>query len=268
MAKVKPNGMLSGKIGNTVLRNCNGTVIASEKPDQVRNPRTLAQQTNRLKLRNIINLYGSMKDALKDNFQGKTGRQSDYSRFQACNMSQAAVYLTFRDNFASVVAPYVVSFGTLKMIDYHLEGEWLVTDIDAQGLDIDADTRLRQLTSVLLRSSELFISGDRIELIACNQTNVMDSPRTVCKYCEFVLDSNNDMLLDELLNGFEIAVNEDNKLCFSRAGACGLAMVRKRGEGRDASTSVQFLAVDNPLLEQYTSEEQKKIAIASYAKKK
>lgn len=268
MAKVKPNGMLSGTIGNTILRHCNGTVVVSEKPDRVRNPRSLAQQTNRLKMRNIINLYGSMKDALKDNFQGKTGRQSDYSRFQACNMSQTAVYLTYRDNFASVVAPYVVSFGTLKMIDYHLEGEWLVTNIDVEGLDTDADTKLRQLSSALLKSPELFISGDRVEMIACYQQNAMDSPRTTCKYCEFVLDNNSDMPLDELLNGFELRVNEENKLCLRRNGACGLAIVRKRGEGREASTSVQFLAVDNPLLEQYTSEEQKQLAIASYAKKK
>ncbi len=268
MAKVKPNGMLSGSIGNTILRNYNGMVVASEKPDRVRNPRTLAQQTNRLKLRNIINLYGSMKDALKDNFQGKTGRQSDYSRFQACNLSQTAVYLTNKDNFVSVVAPYVVSFGTLKMIEYHLEGEWLVTDIDVEGLNLEADAKLGRLSSALLKSPELFILGDRMELIACYQTNLVDSPRTFCKYCEFVLDKNSDMPLDELLNGFELRVNEDNKLCVRREGACGLAMVRKRGEGRDASTSVQFLAVNNPLLEQYTSEEQKQLAIASYAKKK
>lgn len=268
MAKVKPNGMLSGMIGNTVLRNCRGTIVASERPDRVRNPRTQSQQTNRLKLRNIINMYGCMKESLRDNFQGKTGRQSDYSRFQGCNMLQTAVYLTSRETYASVVAPYIVSFGTLPMMEYHLEGDWLVTDIDVEGFDPETDDMSCHLSAKLLESPNLFSSGDRVELIACYQTNNNNFPVATCKHCEFVIDKFSDVPLAQLLNGFELRVNENNRLCFSRQGACGLAMVRKRGEGYDTAASVQFLAVNNPLLEKYTSEEQKQLAIASYAKKK
>lgn len=268
MAKVKPNGMLSGSIGGTVLRNYKGTVVASERPDRVRNPRTQSQQTNRLKLRNIINMYGCMKEALRDNFQGKTGRQSDYSRFQGCNLLQTAVYLTSRETYASVVAPYIVSFGTLPMIGYHLEGDWLVTDIDVDGFDPETDEMLCQLSVKLLKSSNLFSLGDRVELIACSQNNNNNFPVATCKHCEFVIDKFSDVPLEQLLNGFELRVNDENKLCFRREDACGLAIVRKRGEGYDTAASVQFLAVNNPLLEQYTSEEQKQLAIASYAKKK
>jgi len=268
MAKVKPNGMLSGKIGNTVLRDYNGTVIASQKPDTVRNPRTTLQQTNRLKMRNIINMYGVMKKALKDNFQGKTGHQSDYSRFQGCNLSRPAVFLTFQENDGSVVAPYAVSFGTLAMIDYHLDGEWLVTDIDVEGWSPASENMIRHLSECLVENSILFSNGDRIEFIACYQDYINNFPMARCEYCEFQIRHDDSTLLSNVLNGFELRVNEQNKLCFKKAGACGLAMVRKRGEGRDTSTSVQFLAVNNPLLANFTSEEHMQLAIASYAKKK
>ncbi len=268
MARVKPDGSLSGIMDDGVFRSYNGQTFLCSRPNRVRNPRTLSQQTNRLKLRNIINTYGTMKDALKDNFQGKTGRQSDYTRFQGCNLLQTAVYVTYDDRFACVVAPYIVSFGTLPSIGYHLEGEWLVTDIDVAGLELNADTPLSQLSCCLLKTSGLFSPGDRIELIACRQTGPVKSPRVLCKYCEFVLDGKNDILLSQVLNGFELRVNEGNKLCFRREEACGLALVHKRGEGRETFASVQSLAVDNPLLERYTSEEQKQLSIASYAKKK
>lgn len=268
MAKVKPDGSLSGIMDDGVFRSYNGQTFLCSRPDSVHNPRTLSQQTNRLKLRNIINMYGSMNGALKDNFQGKTGRQSDYTRFQGCNLLQTAVYVTYDDRFACVVAPYVVSFGTLPSIGYHLEGEWLVTDIDVAGLELNADTKLSKLSECLLKTSGRFSLGDRIELIACRQTNAMNLPRATCKYCEFVLDDKNYISLSQILNGFELRVNEENKLCFRREEACGLALVHKRGEGCETFASVQSLAVDNPLLERYTSEEQKQLSIASYAKKK
>lgn len=268
MARLKPDGSLSGIMDDGVFRSYKGQTFLCSRPKNVRNPRTLSQQTNRLKLRNIINLYGSMKGALKDNFQGKAGRQSDYTRFQGCNLLQTAVYVTYDDKFACVVAPYVVSFGTLPPIGYHLEGEWLVTDIDVAGLELSADTKLSKLTSCLLKTSGRFSLGDRLELMSCCQTNALDMPRVSCKYCELVLDDQNDIPMSQILGKFELRANEENKLCFRHSDACALAMVHKRGEGRETFSSVQSLAVDNPLLERYTSEEQMKLSIASYAKKK
>lgn len=278
MAIVKPDGSLSGAMDDGVFRSYDGVTVLSSKPHGIRNPRSVSQQTNRLKLRNIISMYSCMKDALKDNFQGKAGCQSDYTRFQACNMTvKSAVYLTYDENVnhVCVVAPYVVSFGTLPTIEYHLEEDWLVTDIDVTGLILDEKTAMYVFKEYLLDNPDFFRHGDRVGLIACYQEcaqkptrNSCDLYRAYCEYCEFELSGKDTTPVSEYMNGFEFRVNEENRLCFRRQGACGLAIVRTRGEGRKAFSSVQTLAVNNPILEKYTSDEQKQLAIASYANKK
>ncbi len=278
MAIVKPDGSLSGAMDDGVFRSYDGVTVLSSKPHGIRNPRSVSQQTNRLKLRNIISMYSCMKDALKDNFQGKAGCQSDYTRFQACNMTvKSAVYLTYDENVnhVCVVAPYVVSFGTLPTIEYHLEEDWLVTDIDVTGLILDEKTAMYVFKEYLLDNPDFFRHGDRVGLIACYQEcaqkstqNNCDRYRAYCKYCEFELGGKDTTPVSEYMNGFEFRINEENRLCFRREGACGLAIVRKRGEGRKAFSSVQALAVNNPILEKYTSDEQKQLAIASYVNKK
>lgn len=278
MAIVKPDGSLSGAMDNGVFRSYDGVTVLSSKPHGIRNPRSELQQMNRLKLRNIISMYSCMKDALKDNFQGKSGCQSDYTRFQGCNMTiKSAVYLTEDENLnhVCVVAPYIVSFGTLPTIEYHLEEEWLVTDIDVAGLKLDEKTAMYHFKEFLLDNQDFFRRGDRVVLIACYQKcvqkstqNSFDLYRANCEYCEFELSGKDTTPISQYMNGFEFRINEENKLCFRRQGACGLAIVRTRGEGRKAFSSVQTIAVNNPILERYTSEEQKQLAIASYAKKK
>lgn len=279
MAIVKPDGSLSGAMDDGVFRSYDGVTVLSSKPHDIRNPRSVSQQTNRLKLRNIISMYSCMKNALKDNFQGKAGCQSDYTRFQACNMTvKTAVYLTYDENVnhACVVAPYVVSFGTLPTIEYHLEEDWLVTDIDVTGMVVNEDATMSEFVELIpKRNPDFFRRGDKVGLIACFQKSLRkaipggyDLPVASCKYCEFELGVKDLTPVSEYMNGFEFRVNEENKLCFRRQGACGLAIVRTRGEGRKALSSVQTLAVNNPILEKYISEEQKQLAIASYANKK
>lgn len=279
MAIVKPDGSISGAMDDGVFRSYDGVTVLSSKPDVVRNPRSESQQTNRLKLRNIISMYSCMKTALKDNFQGKSGCQSDYTRFQSCNMTvKTAVYLTYDENLnhACVVAPYVVSFGTLPTIEYHLEDDWLVTDIDVNGMVVDECATMSDLSELIpLRNPDFFRRGDRVGLMACCQKTLRkailggyDLPVASCIYREFELGVKDQTPVSQYMPDFEFRINEDNKLCFRSQGACGLAVVRKRGEGRKAFSSVQTLAVNNPMLEKYTSDEQRQLAIASYVNKK
>lgn len=275
MAKVGVNGALSGLMGNAIFRNFNGQTHVYAKPDKVSNPRTINQQTQRLKLRNILNIYGVLKDALKDNFQGKTGRQSDYTRFQGCNLSQPGVYMTMDEGFihyGSVVAPYVVSFGTLASMEYHIEDGWLVSDIRAKGLNLEKQPTLMELASTIIAENEEWKKGDILEVIFCNQKEITDDTSTLpyarCMYVEIPLYTNSRDSLADYLKKIEIKVNEDGLLCFRVPTFVGAAIVKKRGMGRDTMTSVQSLVVDNPIFDKYHSEEQKQLAIQSYAKKK
>jgi len=276
MARVGINGALSGLMGDAVFRNYNGLTYLCSRPDKVRNPRTENQQAQRLKLRNIINLYGTMKDAMKDNFQGKAPRQSDYTRFQACNLSRPAVYMTMYEgdwNRGSIVAPYIVSFGTLPSIEYHIEDGWLVSDLKVSTLNLEPDTSIMDLTSAITTENEDWREGDTLEIITCEQRVITGDeqnarPYAHCNYANIRLTNEFKKPLASLLNDIEIKVNDDGFLCVKVPSEGGAALVRKRGEGRDTMTSVQSLEICNPTFDTYHSEERKQLAITSYAKKK
>lgn len=276
MAKVGVNGALSGLMGNAIFRNFNGHTHVYVKPDKVSNPRTINQQTQRLKLRNILNIYGVLKDSLRDNFQGKVGRQTDYTRFQGCNLSQPAVYMTMREGFvfrSSVVAPYVVSFGTLASMEYHIEDGWLVSDIKAEGLNLEEHSTLMEFASTIIAENEDWKNGDILEIIFCDQIEKQYDENTMmpyasCMFVEIPLNSGSRDSLAGYIGKLEIKVNEDGLLCFRTPSFVGAAIVKKRGVGRDTTTSVQSLVVNNPVFDKYHSEEQKQLAIESYAKKK
>ena len=118
MAIVEKNGIISGSIDNVVYKNYNGKIVACRKQTTYRDAKAEGQVVYRVKMRNIQNIYAALKEALRGNFQDKTGRQTDYSRFQGVNMQKPAVYLSKIEVAikAQIVAPYIVSFGTLAPI--------------------------------------------------------------------------------------------------------------------------------------------------------
>ena len=123
MAILEQNGNYSGKISNVVYKNYNGKIVVCHKQTTYRDAKAEGQVVYRVKMRNIQNIYASLKESLRGNFQDKTGRQTDYSRFQGVNMQKPAVYLNKSEVAmkAQIVAPYIVSFGTLPPIGYELK---------------------------------------------------------------------------------------------------------------------------------------------------
>lgn len=262
-------------MGNVILRNYNGKVYTMVKPDQVNNPRTVGQQLQRLKLRNIINLYGVMKEALKNNFQGKTGHQSDYSRFQGCNLSQPSVYLSLQEAslwYGSVAAPYVISFGTLPSVDYHIEDGWLVSNLTVGEWKMDETSEVRDLAAAIVSNNEEWRYGDVLQLMVCCQEERYGSdgtwlaPTCSCSSANIFLKRETTTPLSRI--PIALRVTDQGMLAVRMPEQGGAAMVHKRGEERDTVASVQSLAVRNEFFDKYHSNEYQQRAIDSYAKKK
>ena len=93
MAILEKNGVITGSVDDVVYKNYNGKVVVCRKQTTYRDAKTEGQVVYRVKMRNIQNIYAALKEALRGNFQDKTGRQTDYSRFQGVNMQKPAVYL-------------------------------------------------------------------------------------------------------------------------------------------------------------------------------
>ncbi len=270
MARVEKNGNFSGTIDNVVYRNYNGTIVACQKPTTYRDAKTEGQVVYRVKMRNIQNIYAALKEALRGNFQDKVGRQTDYSRFQGVNMQKPAVYLSKNEVAmkAQVVAPYIVSFGTLPQVEYELKDNSLVTNISLGNLSITPDTTVSEIVLAIVKNNDGWEYDDCLEFMAVKQSEGK-TPTAKCCFAHLSLDKNDTSKLSDALivrnaSQIELGSSEEGFLQMNVSDNAGFAIIRKRMASKGLMTSTQELAINNPLFDQYHSEKSKQKAMDSY----
>ena len=274
MAILEQNGNYSGKISNVVYKNYNGKIVVCHKQTTYRDAKTEGQVVYRVKMRNIQNIYASLKESLRGNFQDKTGRQTDYSRFQGVNMQKPAVYLNKKEVAikAQIVAPYIVSFGTLPPIGYELKDNQLVTDIGLGNLTITPDTTVSQLVLAIMKNNEGWELDDCLEFMIVRQMEGQ-TPTAKCSFTHLPLDKNNTAKLSDALiiyNSNEVVLSSSAEgfLQMNASDNGGFAIIRKRMASKGLLTSTQELAVNNPLFDLYHSDQRKQKALDSYGVKR
>ena len=274
MAILEQNGNYSGKISNVVYKNYNGKIVVCHKQTTYRDAKAEGQVVYRVKMRNIQNIYASLKESLRGNFQDKTGRQTDYSRFQGVNMQKPAVYLNKKEVAikAQIVAPYIVSFGTLPPIGYELRDNMLVTDISLGNLTITPDTTVSQLVLAIMKNNEGWELDDCLEFMIVRQMEGQ-TPTAKCSFTHLPLDKNNTAKLSDALiiyNANEIVLSSSAEgfLQMNASYNGGFAIIRKRMASKGLLTSTQELAVNNPLFDLYHSDQRKQKALDSYGVKR
>ena len=274
MAILEQNGNYSGKISNVVYKNYNGKIVVCHKQTIYRDAKTEGQVVYRVKMRNIQNIYASLKESLRGNFQDKTGRQTDYSRFQGVNMQKPAVYLNKKEVAikAQIVAPYIVSFGTLPPIGYELRDNMLVTDISLGNLTITPDTTVSQLVLAIMKNNEGWELDDCLEFMIVRQMEGQ-TPTAKCSFTHLPLDKNNTAKLSDALiiyNSNEVVLSSSAEgfLQMNASDNGGFAIIRKRMASKGLLTSTQELAVNNPLFDLYHSDQRKQKALDSYGVKR
>ena len=274
MAILEQNGNYSGKISNVVYKNYNGKIVVCHKQTTYRDAKAEGQVVYRVKMRNIQNIYASLKESLRGNFQDKTGRQTDYSRFQGVNMQKPAVYLNKSEVAikAQIVAPYIVSFGTLPPIGYELRDNMLVTDISLGNLTITPDTTVSQLVLAIMKNNEGWELDDCLEFMIVRQMEGQ-TPTAKCSFAHLPLDKNNTAKLSDALiiyNSNEVVLSSSAEgfLQMNASDNGGFAIIRKRMASKGLLTSTQELAVNNPLFDLYHSDQRKQKALDSYGVKR
>ena len=274
MARVDKNGVYSGSIDNLVYKNYNGQIVVCHKQTTYRDAKAEGQVVYRVKMRNIQNIYASLKESLRGNFQDKTGRQTDYSRFQGVNMQKPAVYLNKKEVAikAQIVAPYIVSFGTLPPIGYELRDNMLVTDISLGNLTITPDTTVSQLVLAIMKNNEGWELDDCLEFMIVRQMEGQ-TPTAKCSFAHLPLDKNNTAKLSDALiiyNANEVVLSSSAEgfLQMNASDNGGFAIIRKRMASKGLLTSTQELAVNNPLFDLYHSDQRKQKALDSYGVKR
>ncbi len=274
MAIVEKNGIISGSIDNVVYKNYNGKIVACRKQTTYRDAKAEGQVVYRVKMRNIQNIYAALKESLRGNFQDKVGRQSDYSRFQGVNMQKPAVYLNKSEVAmkAQIVAPYIVSFGTLAPIEYELTDNQLVTNISLGNLTITPKTTVSELVLAIVKNNEGWELDDCLEFMVVRQAEG-NPPTAKCCFAHLPLDKNITTKLSEALmvrnaSQIELGANAEGFLQMTVSDNGGFAIIRKRMASKGLLTSTQELAINNPLFDLYHSDQRMQKALDSYGVKR
>lgn len=206
---------LSQRLAGAVWFQNKGQTLVRELPAAVSNPQTSAQMEQRAKLANLVAAYRANQFWMHwGAFQDKKETWSDYNAFVSANQSIAPIYMT-KDSVAAgatVVAPYVVSSGTLPRVNCVINVDTLISDIfiDAE-LTINDATPVNTLTSSILASNNLLQEGDQISVIINIQQSTADVPYITARAFELILDTEDTRTLaaiglsgvftDEILGG-------------------------------------------------------------------
>ena len=85
---------LNGSAGSLTFKQVNGQTVVSEKATTVKNTRTPAQQRQRTKWGNVVQMYKGICPLINYGFESKAPGCSDYNMFMKVNMKNSDIYLT------------------------------------------------------------------------------------------------------------------------------------------------------------------------------
>ena len=274
-------GIFSGKIGGIRAWESNGRTIVASYDVKCRNPKTEAQMKQRLKLINILNNYRVLKPALLENFEGIAGNRNAATFFRKYNLRQKPVWLTKTDALYHkvVLAPYCVSQGIIKPIEYSLTSAGLTSNIVLGTKDLEVTTDVTNLAYSIRKNNEDWSNGDTLQIVAMRQSlrdNLKsNSFRIEMAAVTFILTTSKNQPLDSVegVNGLKsmgiTLANHDGRLGIDISDRSeyvyALALVHGRGTGIKRLLSTQNLVLsDTSIYDHYASSEQMVEALKSY----
>lgn len=277
-------GIFSGKIGGIRAWESNGRTIVASYDVKCKNPKTEAQMKQRLKLINILNNYRVLKPALLENFEGIAGNRNAATFFRKYNLRQKPVWLTKTDALYHkvVLAPYCVSQGIIKPIEYSLTSAGLTSNIELGTTVKEVTTDVTNLAYAILQNHEDWSNGDTLQIVAMRQSlkdNLKsDSSRAEMEAVTLIMTTGKNQPLDSVVGvnhlksmGITIA-NHDGRLGIDISNRSdyvyALALVHGRGTGIKRLLSTQNLVLsDTSIYDHYASSEQMVEALKSYKTK-
>lgn len=180
------------RLGGVVLYQMNGQTLARELAPQVANPRTTAQMRQRVKLSNLVAFYKANKVWMRNAFEDKAQRESDYNAFVAANIGNTLVALTKSEvaSGAAVAAPYQITRGSILSIEHTLQGTTIKTNLNLGNFQIASGTTIGALSTAILNNNLTLSEGMQLSLIVNVQQagQASQQPYIVVRVYEFLLN--------------------------------------------------------------------------------
>lgn len=270
MAKVfGQSSDLSGKVGNiTYMQTKYGTVAFPSKKKAKVPRRSERQMEIRTQWVNLGAVYRQFRETLKKAFED-VGTMSAYNAFVQANINVVRVYISKQEklNGGSVLAPYIITRGSLDSIDWAANSNnVLVTNLNLGGIEIGDATTLGEVSRAIIGNNFDYQNGDQIAFFAGQQTIdvVTATPRARITGYKIVLDVNSTQPLWSVVNKLGFS-SVDGYLAMSTPVTNGAAAwVHSRDKNNELLVSTQYLYVDSNILQSYMDGSAFDTSVASY----
>lgn len=159
-------GLAKGKVGDLVFYRDGGEQRTRTRVIP-KNPRSIAQMTQRAKIANVSGIYRAAAQVLRDSFPNRPSNQSGYNAFAAGAISLSP-YLTSLQTKAGVCLPQpaMVSKGVLPSLSYR---QIVTADGNLAGLAISgADENpltVGGYSSTIMANYPSIVSGDELTFV-------------------------------------------------------------------------------------------------------
>ena len=260
---------LNGSAGSLTFKQVNGQTVVSEKATVVKNTRTPAQQRQRTKWGNVVQMYKGIMPLINCGFEQKAPRCNDFQMFMKVNMPVTDIYLT-RPEVAGggcIAAPYQITQGSLPSIVISGEGDNVRTDISLGGLTIDENTTVKDFAQAVVNNNADYDYGDQISFFdVLQRVNAV----TGIPYCQFlatnvVLDKASEVKLLDMVSKYGFATVDGFLGHIEGEGAGVFGWVHSRKASGKTLVSTQSLINNNAeVIAEYSGAEAYKRSVKTY----
>ena len=265
----------SKSLGGAVVYNVAGRTIAREKAAEIKNPRTAAQMTQRVKWANLVNFYRANRGWMTKAFETKKAFQSEYNKFMQLNVATSSIYLTKQEAAAGAVVagPYKVTEGSLQAIEQRLDEQTLVSNLYVTpSFALSSATTVGELSAALLASNSGLQIGDQISIIINFQqvSNTQGVPYVQVRAYEMLLNPTSAELVSSFWPSNLVSsgvYNGSNCLVLSQdvEPMAATFVLSRTVSGKTYVSTQTLVPIDmSGILTSYGSDTQKAAAIASY----
>ena len=260
---------LNGSAGSLTFKQVNGQTVVSEKATTVKNTRTPAQQRQRTKWGNVVQMYKGICPLINYGFESKAPGCSDYNMFMKVNMKGSNIYLT-REEVAGggcVAYPYQLTQGTLPSIVIVGSGENVRTDIKLGDLKIDAETTVKDFAMAVVSNNADYDFGDQISFFdVLQRVNAV----TGIPYCQFLatnvmLDKTSEVKLLDIVSKYGFATVDGYLGHIEGEGDGVYAWVHSRKASAKTLVSTQTFVNNNAeVIAEYSGDQAYKRSVKTY----
>ena len=260
---------LNGSAGSLTFKQVNGQTVVSEKATVVKNTRTPAQQRQRTKWANVVQMYKGICPLINYGYESKPAGCSDYNMFMKANMKITDIYLTRQEvaGGGCIAAPYQITQGSLPSIVISGEGDAARTDISLGELTIDENTTVKDFSMAVVNNNADYDYGDQISFFdVLQRVNAV----TGIPYCQFLatnvmLDKTSEVKLLDIVSKYGFATVDGDLGHIEGEGDGVYAWVHSRKSSAKTLVSTQsFVNNNTEMIAEYSGDQAYKRSVQTY----